>query len=171
VTWFIASVPRKREIWGVSEPIELPRIGWVTLAVAATRLGTTPWGARRWIREGRLHAEMRRGPQGSHYFVPVHQVEALAAQLGLPMAVGAEALPLYGDPGELDDAALVKVLLDLRAQVHQAVETRAESEAALREELNQIRAELAAGIEALKLARVNVEEPPTPNRRWWRFWR
>ena len=154
----------------MNAPIELPRVGWITLAEAASWLGTTPWGARRWVRLGRLHAELRRGPKGVHYFVPVHQVEALALEIGLPLAVGAEGQPRFVDPTNLDDAALVKVLLDLKAEVQQAVESHAETEAALREELNQIRAELAAGIEALKLARVAVEEP-TPRRPWWNFWR
>ena len=150
------------------DPIELPRIGWVTLADAAARLGVTPWQARGWVRTGRMHAELRRGPEGPHYYVPIHQVEALAAELGV-LAAAQASLPAI-DASSIDDATLVRVLLDLRAEVQQAVETRDATDAALREELNQIRAEIAAGIEALKLARVPVEvAPPTEGSRpWWR---
>lgn len=154
----------------MQEPIELPRAGWLPLADAAERLGVTPWQARRWVRAGRLHAELRRGPTGSHYYVPTHLVDALALELALASSSLVDARnvePVH----PLDDAALVDALLKLRAEVQQAVEFHEQTEVALREELNQIRAELAAGIEALKMARVSVEEPTQRvAMRWWRFW-
>jgi hypothetical protein len=154
----------------VQDPIELPRVGWVTLAVAAERLGVTPWEARRWVRHGRLHVELRRTAEGSHYYVPTPQVDELALELALAEPV-VDPGPRGESAAELDDDALIQALLQLRAEVHQAAEVHEASEAALREELNQIRVELAAGIEALKMARVPAEEGrDAPRRPWWRVW-
>jgi hypothetical protein len=153
----------------VQNPIELPRNGWMTLAAAAERLGVSPWEARRWVRDGRLHAELRRGPDGSHYYVPTPQLDELALELALADPPPADPGP-SGDPRDLEDDALVQALVQLRAEVQQAVEFHEASEAALREELSQIRQELAAGIEALKMARVVTEEPAPPSgRKWWPF--
>lgn len=152
----------------MQDPIQLPRSGWLPLAEAAERLGVTPLEARALVRDGRLHAELRRGPSGSHYYVPTQQVDAMAVELALMAA------PPPGSPDAPhlpDDTALVEALLQLRAEVQQAVEFHEQTEAALREELNQIRTELAAGIEALQMARVAVEPPPRRIARpWWRFW-
>ena len=154
----------------VQEPLELPRSGWLPLSVAAERLNVTAWEARRWVREGRLHAELRRGPTGSHYYVPAPQVDEIALELALSEPPTLAELP-PDDPLAIDDAALVQALVQLRAEVQQAVEFHEASEAALREELNQIRGELAAGIEALKMARAPAEEPAQSRpRAWWRFW-
>jgi hypothetical protein len=154
----------------MQNPIELPRNGWLTLAAAADRLGVSPWDARRWVREGRLHAELRRGPDGSHYYVPTPQLDELALELAFadppPTAPGPT-----GGSDDLDDDALVQALVQLRAEVQKAVEFHEASEAALREELSQIRRELAAGIAALKMARVATEDPSSrAEHRWWRLW-
>ena len=47
---------------------------WLTLPEAANRLGVATSTARRWIREGKLHAEKQPGPYGPEYRIPVDQI-------------------------------------------------------------------------------------------------
>lgn len=145
---------------------------WMALPEVAARLGLTYRAALRWAREGRLHAELRRGPEGAEYYVPESQAEALSQT----HAAGRVDL----DGGTIEDViagmdallatqaeTLAGALGELRARLVEAAQTQEEREAALREELRQIRAELAAGIAALQTA-VPVDE--TPRRPWWRLW-
>jgi excisionase family DNA binding protein len=47
---------------------------WFTLDKAATHLGVSTRTLRRWIHAGKLQAELRPGPYGQQYLVPLKQL-------------------------------------------------------------------------------------------------
>jgi MerR family copper efflux transcriptional regulator len=140
---------------------------WQTLAAVAARLGVSERTARRWIREGKIHAELREGPDGVEYHVHEGQIETAAAiRLHMP------------EDASLDDfldereGNVISLLEDLRDRLEAATEGQTSLEERLREEMREIHDQLEAGIEALKHARVHESAPPpepTPRRWWWPF--
>jgi len=140
---------------------------WQTLAAVAERLGVSPRTARRWIREGKIHAELREGPDGPEYHVPEGQIETAAAIR--------DAMP---EDASLDDylddreGNVISLLEDLRDRLEAATEGQVSLEERLREEMRDIHDQLEAGIEALRHARVQESDPPTeprPRPWWWPF--
>jgi hypothetical protein len=137
---------------------------WLTLAAVAARLGVSAGTARRWIREGKIHAELREGPSGPEYHVPEGQIETAAAIR--------DAMP---EDASLDDYVderegnVITLLEDLRDRLEAATEGQVSLEERLRAEMIDIHDQLEAGIEALRHAR--VQEPAAPGdgarRRWW----
>ena len=149
---------------------------WLSIDAVAQRLGVSTTTARRWIREGKLHAELRLGRGGLEYHFPEGQIES-ATRLR-------DALhdPTHGvSPGEaLDrylsnrDGNVVSLLQDLRARLDQAAEEQVSLEARLRE-VRELQSHLSAGLRALEQARVSETPtpppPPSTRRRWWPFGR
>ena len=136
---------------------------WQTLAAVAEQLGVSPRTARRWIREGKIHAELRDGPNGTEYHVPAEQIETAAAIR--------DAMP---DDASLDrylderEGNVITLLEDLRDRLAAATEGQVSLEERLRAEMREIQDQLEAGIEALRHARVQENDPPPePPRRWW----
>ena len=135
---------------------------WQTLAAVAARLGVSPRTARRWIREGKIHAELREGPSGLEYHVPEAQIETAAAIR--------DAMPEDASLGEYVDERegnVISLLEDLRDRLEAATEGQVSLEERLREEMREIQDQLEAGIEALRHARVSEPPPSDAPRRWW----
>ncbi|MDQ2741006.1 MAG: helix-turn-helix domain-containing protein [Chloroflexota bacterium] len=70
---------------------------WLTLPEAARQLGVSARTVRRWIHDGKLHAELRPGPYGQQYLVPLQALPAArmlrSTQLPQPpVAAGLDAL-------------------------------------------------------------------------------
>jgi DNA-binding transcriptional MerR regulator len=131
------------------------------VAVAA-RLGVSPRTARRWIREGKIHAELREGPSGLEYHVPETQIETAAAIR--------DAMPADASLGEYVDERegnVISLLEDLRDRLEAATEGKVSLEERLRQEMREIQEQLEAGIEALRQARVPEPPPDEAPRRWW----
>jgi excisionase family DNA binding protein len=152
---------------------------WLTLNEVAAQLGVAPRTARRWIREGKIHAELRRGPRGLQYFVPDQQIETAAA---LQRAVQADPATSVAAPGPAlqgymsdRDGNVISLLEDLRARLAEATAQQVSLEARLRDEMRVLHEQIAAGIEALRQAHVAEigapNAPPAPRRRrwWWPF--
>lgn len=144
---------------------------WLRIDAVAHRLGVSPRVARRWIREGKVHAELRLAQGGLEYHLPEGQIET-AVELR-------DALhdPEHGTtPGEaLDgyltshDGNVVRLLEDLRERLATAAEEQVSLEVRLRE-VRELQDQLAAGLRALERATVSESElPPRPRRRWWPF--
>jgi MerR family copper efflux transcriptional regulator len=139
---------------------------WLTLAAVAERLGVSPRTARRWIRDGKIHAELREGPDGPEYHVPEEQIETAAA---IREAMPEDAsLDSYVDERE---GNVISLLEELRDRLEAATEGQVSLEERLRQEMREIHDQLEAGIEALRQARVEEPTPPTdaPRRWWWPF--
>jgi AcrR family transcriptional regulator len=135
---------------------------WQSLAAVAARLGVSPRTARRWIRDGKIHAELREGPSGLEYHVPETQIETAAAIR--------DAMPDEASLGEYVDERegnVISLLEDLRDRLEAATEGQVSLEERLREEMREIQDQLEAGIEALRHARVPEPPPDEPPRRWW----
>jgi excisionase family DNA binding protein len=139
---------------------------WLTLKDAATRLGISPRTARRWVKEGRLQAELRPGPYGETYYV---------AAVALDQAVR-EPAPLRAAVDVAGDLRPVAVMLEaLRAEV---AGLRAEVEG-LRTGVDSLRVEHGQTHEAVKrllaapgatVPQIAGEPSTPPQRPWWRFW-
>lgn len=125
---------------------------WLSLVDAAKRLGVSPRTARRWVKEGRLPAELRPGPYGQTYYVPAsaadtfHQVTDVV-QVSRPVEVATLAQVI--DEGfRRRDTELEQTLSSLRAEV-----------ARLADEVQALR----AGAEA------SAASEPARRRWWWPF--
>jgi excisionase family DNA binding protein len=152
-------------------------IEWLSLDEVAQRLGVSSRTARRWIREGKIHAELRPGPTGPEYHVPDSQMETAAA---IQTAVEAEDGQVSAAPGEslesyLDEREgnVISMLEGLRDRLEAATSDQTSLEERLREEMRQIHDQLSAGIEALRQAKVHEVQsgatPAQPRRWWWPF--
>lgn len=129
---------------------------WLTLAEAAERLGISVQTARRWARDGKLHAERRGGPVGAEFRV---RADELPARPEPPPPAGdvramAEALEALRE--EVRDATQKQALREdgLRADLIRARRELAEARA----ELDQKRGELDAANEALRQARETIAD-------------
>jgi excisionase family DNA binding protein len=115
---------------------------WLTLGEAAERLGISVATARRWVRDGKLPAEQRKGSRGVEYRV---RADALPPAPAPPLP-SAEAVELAAS------------LEALRREVRAATSEQAARESALRAELEKTRTELAAALEALRQTRETVAD-------------
>jgi hypothetical protein len=141
---------------------------WLSIEAVAGKLGVAPRTARRWIREGKIHAELRRGANGTEYQVPEGQLRSAVA---IKAAVQHQS-PLDDYLNERD-GNVISLLEQLRDRLAVAAESQTSLEERIREEMRQIHQQLAAGIEALRHAHVHEVAPPepTPARKWWPFGR
>lgn len=121
---------------------------WLTLQEAAQQLGISPRTARRWIREGRLEAEMRQGPYGPQYFIASSQIQTaqqitdvVRVERQVDMTTLAKALSSYLE--EREDA-LAQALESLRVEYKQAVQGQEQQALTMQKEIEELRLELAA---------------------------
>jgi excisionase family DNA binding protein len=116
---------------------------WFTLDKAAKHLGVSTRTLRRWIHAGKLQAELRPGPYGQQYLVPLKQLGAVQLVRDVErMERGreAEAIPQIVEAHlrQRDDAVLARVEA-LREEVRLAVERIEASQDALVAELRALR--------------------------------
>jgi len=142
---------------------------WLSLAAVASRLGVSPRTARRWIRHGKIHAELRRGAHGTEYQVPEGQLESAVA---IKAAVGDQSsVEEYLNQHDGNVISLLENLLD---RLSAAADSQTSLEERIRQEMREIHDQLAAGIQALRRAHVHENAappppPPAPSRGWWLF--
>lgn len=140
---------------------------WLSLAAVASRLGVSPRTAQRWIRDGKIHAELRRGARGTEYQVPEGQLESAVA---IKAAVGEQSS--VEEYLSQHDGNVISLLEDLRDRLSAAAESQTSLEERIRQEMREIHDQLAAGIQALRQAHVHesaAPPPPAPSRGWWPF--
>lgn len=120
---------------------------WLTLQEAAQQLGISPRTARRWVKEGRLEAEMRPGPYGEQYFIAPEQIktaqritDVVSVDRQVDMVALAKVLSSYLE--EREDA-LAEALATLRTEYAQTVQHHKQQTQALQKEMEELRQELA----------------------------
>ena len=133
---------------------------WLTMPDAAQQLGISPRTIRRWIKEGKVRAELRPGPYGQQYYVPATQIhtaqeltDVVRVERQVDRADLARAMDGYLRERE---GALVAALETLHAVVGQAAQRQEERDIALRQEFSEalagVRESQAAQVEAARLA-------------------
>ena len=118
---------------------------WLTLTEAADLLGISSWTARRWVREGRLQAEVRAGAYGPQYYVHAAQVEAIrrARQEPLPGEDGrGPATPGRAPNGRRAAPAPPSPAADAAAEFRRFVAEQEARWRAVQEELARLRREV-----------------------------
>ena len=116
---------------------------WFTLDKAAKHLGVSTRTLRRWIHAGKLQAELRPGPYGQQYLVPLKQLGAVQLVRDVERVERgreAEAIPQMVEDHlrERDDD--VRAGMDLlREEVRRAVERIEAGQDALLVELRALR--------------------------------
>lgn len=125
---------------------------WFTLPDAAKQLGVSPRTARRWVKEGRLRAELRPGPYGQTYFV---SADALTLATEPPSAAVSSG---GGDAAQLTAAlnALTETLL--RATPSNTVEPHVPGLSDLTAAVDALRAEVAGLRADLVQARADLPQ-------------
>jgi excisionase family DNA binding protein len=116
---------------------------WFSLDKAATHLGVSTRTLRRWIHAGKLQAELRPGPYGQQYLVPLKQLGAVQLMRDVERVERgreAAAIPQMVEDHlrERDDD--VRAGMDLlREEVRRAVERIEAGQTALLAELHALR--------------------------------
>jgi excisionase family DNA binding protein len=116
---------------------------WFSLDKAATHLGVSTRTLRRWIHAGKLQAELRPGPYGQQYVVPLKQLGAVQLVRDVERVERgreAAAIPQLVEDHlrERDDA--VRAEMDaLREEVRRAMERIEAGQQALLAELRALR--------------------------------
>jgi excisionase family DNA binding protein len=116
---------------------------WFTLDTAARHLGVSTRTLRRWIHAGKLHAELRPGPYGQQYVVPLKQLGAVQLVRDVERVERgreAAAIPQLVDDHlrRRDDEVLAGVDA-LREEVRRAMERIEAGQQALLAELRALR--------------------------------
>lgn len=116
---------------------------WLTLDRAARHLGVSTRTLRRWIHAGKLQAELRPGPYGQQYLVPLKHLAAVQLVRDVEHVERgreAEAIPRIVDDHlrQRDDAVRAEMAL-LRQEVRRAVERIEASQDELLAELRALR--------------------------------
>jgi excisionase family DNA binding protein len=116
---------------------------WFSLDKAAKHLGVSTRTLRRWIHAGKLQAELRPGPYGQQYLVPLKQLGAVQLVRDVERVERgreAAAIPQMVEDHlrERDDDVRAEMAL-LREEVRRAVERIEASQAALLAELHALR--------------------------------
>jgi excisionase family DNA binding protein len=116
---------------------------WFTLDKAAKHLGVSTRTLRRWIHAGKLQTELRPGPYGQQYLVPLKQLGAVQLVRDVERVERgreAEAIPQLVDDHlrQRDDDVLARVEA-LREEVRRAVERIEAGQDALLAELRALR--------------------------------
>lgn len=121
---------------------------WLTLEQAAKQLGVSVRTLRRWIHSGKLQAELRPGPYGKQYLVPLQQLDGVQIVRDVERAerqAEREAIPrileeyLRGREGQL-----AKALDELRREMRESIRRLEEHQAALLAELERLHGEMTA---------------------------
>jgi MerR family copper efflux transcriptional regulator len=126
----------------------------LTIADAARELGISEKTVRRWIKGGRLSAELEDGPYGQQYRVSTQAVQ------GARQVLGVVKVDRSADPRA--------VALAVAQEIERAAAAR---DLDLRGEIAALRSDVA------ELHRILTERPPAPSeppaapRRWWQIWR
>ncbi len=129
---------------------------WLSLSEAVRLLGLPASATRRLVHDGTLHAELRHGATGPQYYVPRTQFMYLQQLTS-------------GSKGPGASGGILLEINSWRTELDEIVEDREERESAMREEIAQLRADIALGIEALHHSRVPGLESPVEKRPlWWR---
>lgn len=120
---------------------------WFTLERAAKHLGVSTRTLRRWIHAGKLQAELRPGPYGEQYVVPLKQLGAVQLVRDVERVERgreAEAIPqIVEDYLRERDDDLRAAMDRLREEVQQAAERIEAGQDALLEEIRALRQVLA----------------------------
>jgi excisionase family DNA binding protein len=116
---------------------------WFSLDKAAKHLGVSTRTLRRWIHAGKLQAELRPGPYGQQYLVPLKQLGAVQLVRDVERVERgreAAAIPQMVEDHlrEREDDVRAEMAL-LREEVRRAVERIEASQAALLAELHALR--------------------------------
>jgi excisionase family DNA binding protein len=116
---------------------------WFTLDKAAKHLGVSTRTLRRWIHAGKLQAELRPGPYGQQYLVPLKrlgEIQLVRDVERVERGREAEAIPQMVEDHlrQRDDAIRAEVAL-LREEVRRAVERIEAGQDALIVELRALR--------------------------------
>lgn len=149
---------------------------WLTLAETSERLGIAPGTVRRWIREGKLYAELRRGEHGSRYYVHHTQID-MARQIRDVVEITRPTIESLSRTFEQivreREGNVVSVLGRLRAEDPAALLLQRAREAQSFEEMLAVQRDLLAAIEDLRHSEIqdapSGEKPKSPTRRWWPF--
>lgn len=116
---------------------------WFTLDKAAKHLGVSTRTLRRWIHAGKLQAELRPGPYGQQYLVPLKQLGAVQLMRDVERVERgreAEAIPQMVEDHLRQRDEDVRTGMDLlREEVRRAVERIEASQDALLAELRALR--------------------------------
>jgi len=116
---------------------------WFTLDKAAKHLGVSTRTLRRWIHAGKLQAELRPGPYGQQYLVPLKQLGAVQLMRDVERVERgreAEAIPQMVEDHLRQRDDDVRTGMDLlREEVRRAVERIEASQDALLAELRALR--------------------------------
>jgi MerR family transcriptional regulator, copper efflux regulator len=139
--------------------------GGLDLRSAAAHLGVSQKTIRRWIKSGRLAAELVPGPRGDHYRVRVsdlwEQAQTIADESDNPESTG--------------QSPLVRTEPELRGLVAAISAALDERDSSLRGDIAALRQEvqlLRQYLEARDLASDEAAESlARSGRRWWQFWR
>jgi excisionase family DNA binding protein len=116
---------------------------WFTLDKAAKHLGVSTRTLRRWIHDGKLQAELRPGPYGQQYLVPLKQLGAVQLVRDVDRVERgreAQAIPQMVEDHlrERDDGVRAELAL-LREEIRSAVERIEAGQNALLAELGALR--------------------------------
>ena len=126
---------------------------WLTLSQAAEQLGISTRTMRRWIHDGKLRAELRPGPYGQQYLVPLGELSALQVARDvermqreadletLSALLGSYLAHREGDlPASI--AALHAEVMEMLGRVIQTQEAMLSELRILRDEIAQLRADI-----------------------------
>jgi excisionase family DNA binding protein len=127
---------------------------WLTLSQAAEQLGISTRTLRRWIHDGKLRADLRLGPYGQQYLVPISELSSLqvARDVDRMRREGdLEGLArLLGSYLSQREADLQTRLAALEAQVMEMLERVIQRQDAILAEVTQLRAEIERSHEDAK---------------------
>jgi excisionase family DNA binding protein len=116
---------------------------WLTLEQAAKHLGVSSRTLRRWIHAGKLHAELRPGPYGQQYVVPLEQLGAVHLVRAVDRAErrrDVESIPQTVENYlHTRDEPLVAGMEALRSELHLAVQRITAGQEAILVELRELR--------------------------------
>lgn len=131
----------------------------MTVAEAAKRLNVHEKTLRRWIRTGRVQADLVDGPYGPQYQVPV-----------AALSTAQQVLDVVKVERPTDPMTLALAVAQAVHREHELLRAQ------LQEELGQFKAELLAALSAQTLTPTEPTPPPAlippmeqPRRRWWPF--
>ena len=120
---------------------------WFTLEQAAKHLGVSTRTLRRWIRAGKLQAELRPGPYGHQYLVPLKGLDAVQVVRDVERAerqAEREAVPrVVEEYLARREEPLVRVVEALAGELREAMQRLEKRQEALLAELAGLRRELA----------------------------
>ena len=120
---------------------------WFTLEKAAVHLGVSTRTLRRWIKTGKLNAQLRPGPYGRQYLIPRSSVAGVEVVRDVERAerqAEREAVPrVLENYLSRRESAVAEEMAALRVEMQEAIRRLEERQEMVLRELEQIRRELA----------------------------